>query len=318
MKQAVWMILAGVTLTGCASNGNSFMDQLRILSGKSATFVEPVAVKQVVPYRKVQLSGSGEGGNELLATLEQTLHDTRVNGLPYYDQIQRGSKKASGWLQLDASVSQWQVTTGWVVESRSKCLNNKMVCTGSQGVSYNVNCNVRTATVTARLRVTDAAADTLLGSKNITESRVSKSCVGEGGGLSTPQALLQDTVDGLVPRLLADFVPKLVKRPLDLKQEDPALAPEHKEQFAFAYQQAAAGDMAAASEIYQRLLTQGYGKNANVLFNAGFAEHALGRFAAADKLYQQAAAQPQPPVELQKYAAEARNWVLRGISNAVR
>lgn len=258
------------------------------------------------------------GGNELLATLEQTLHDTKVNGLPYYDQIQRGSKKASGWLQLDASVSQWQVTTGWVVESRSKCLNNKMVCTGSQGVSYNVNCNVRTATVTARLRVTDAAADTLLGSKNITESRVSKSCVGEGGGLSTPQALLQDTVDGLVPRLLADFVPKLVKRPLDLKQEDPALAPEHKEQFAFAYQQAEAGDMAAASEIYQRLLTQGYGKNANVLFNAGFAEHALGRFAAADKLYQQAAAQPQPPVELQKYAAEARNWVLRGISNAVR
>lgn len=318
MKQAVWMVLAGVALTGCAGSGNSFMDSLRIMSGKSVVFVEPITAKQVAPYRQVLLTGSGNGGSELLATLEQQMHDTKVNGMPYYNQILRSGKKGSGWMQLDASVIQWQVNPGVVTESRSKCLNNKMVCTGSQGVSYNVTCNVLTATVTARLRVSDAATDSLLGSKNLTESRSSKTCTGEGGTLSTPQALLQETIDGLVPRLLADFVPKQVKRPLDLKQDDPVLAPESRAQFTHAYQQAAAGDIVTAGEIYQRLLKAGNDKNANVLFNAAFVEHAQGHFAAADKLYQQAAQLPQPPDELQKYATEAHNWVMTGVANALR
>jgi tetratricopeptide (TPR) repeat protein len=316
------MVLAAVlALTGCAN----VTDTLRVLTGSSMEFVEPMDQAEMTGYRLVHVQAAQKGRsaeNAMASAIQSSLAGTLVNGVNYYQQVSGGNDSSvprdERWAILKVAVSQAEVTNNQGQEERVECPKKKIACKRSEAVRiYMVNCRSRKATIAANLSGFNARSNAALFSTDKRESVESKICYGDEGSLASEESVLKEALGKVSAQFVAGITPKLKKRPNELVEEDKSLSASDNAKLKQAYRFAAIGSPGEAIRMYSEMIQAGQ-SNGAVLFNAGFSEHARGNFAAAYGYYQRAASQPGAPQALTRYMTEAGEWVSRGMTVAIR
>lgn len=119
-------------------------------------------------------------------------------------------------------------------------------------------------------------------------------------------------------KLVSALMPQVERKPIDLvKTVDGADAPTQA-RLADAWKLATSGQVPQALQVYQDLLGRGEG-GAQVAFNAGYCEQALGNFAAADADYRKALALGgADSTSVRKYQTETAQWLTMGVRSVAR
>ncbi len=315
------LVMFMVCSLGSLNAEAGFFDGLKMLVGGSTTFVEPANSQELVRSSEiVTVAGPNASSTALLSLVEQQLQTVRINDANFFTQIRRSTSSQNlgspNAVALEVSVNQGDVAEQQGQEMRTQCLNGKVVCKDSEARHYSVQCMSRTARVSASLGIKNNG-QAILASRTASTDQVSKVCSDTGGALEDGTSLLSKAYGKIAQQLLADFVPVVKKRPIELLEEDSGADDSVNNKLKQAYRIAKDGSISGATRIYEDLASKA-DVSGVVLFNAAYCQHAIGNFAKAHELYAKAASAPRAPNDLiTKYQTEASDWIARGVTSAV-
>lgn len=319
------IVLAATLTLGACANLKSLTDNMRMLVGKSVQFVEPAKSNELNQVSAIAIvaaktSATGTNAAPLVSVVQSRLLDLRIGGASYFKQVQLGPAPTDAptdlkWAELELDLLRFDVRDESTVEKRFRCPGDGTFrkCKSEEAQHYTVNCRSRIATAGATLTAKEPARGSLLASRNLVKQADSTICSDqEGGNLASADSLRQAALTRLSEALLEGLTPTLVKRPLDLIDEDDALQGQDAALVELSYQMAAEGQVETARDNYL-LLLQRFPNQSSLLFNVGYCEQALGNFAKARQYYEKAAQGANPPRDmLEKYRQETDTWLARG------
>ena len=317
MKRIISIGLSALCATTFAHAG--LFDGLRMLTGGSVQFVMPADSLQLAGFRTVATSAKSPAAQGLQGNVEQLLTDAKVGGTPLFKQVLRADQTLDlkePFATLELTVEQGAVNEQAFTETRTQCLNNKLVCKNDQARHYQVSCQSRIATARGSLVAVDGLKHSQLTTRSGSVQTTSQVCADGGGSLEDAATLSGRAMAQLAQKLVGDFLPKYEKRPIDLVESDDAADPAVNANLKQAYRLASGGDLPTALRVYQSITNGGYSSGV-VLFDTAFCFHAMGKFAAAKEAYAQAAAASKPSSDFSKLKLEVDDWIARGVTSVI-
>ena len=147
--------------------------------------------------------------------------------------------------------------------------------------TYEVDCERRTANVTAAIRIVNIETGAIIGSKSSHKKQEKKHCRGEGGSLDTPEVLVDKCLSQIANELVDYFAPCFEYQKLKFAK---IKAKDFKHQQEIAKKALEAYDLDTAYLQYAAIVEQDpYNHAAN--FNLGALHEAVGNYRQAQEKY---------------------------------
>ncbi len=297
--------LTVVGLSGCAN----ISDRLRVAFGGGTVFVQPPADPTLRALHQVAVTSDGSPASTEVATVVNgDLQRIAIDQKPYFTV---NSKQPA--LTLNVTQANVSVQTNPSSEIRVVCPNHKLVCHDDQAEHYRVNCLTRQATASASIGATRPSDHAVLFQHAATASTSSEVCSDTGGQLPQAGAMLGQAIEQLEYKLIGAYLPRLVKKPIDVDTSIDGASDATNDQLAQAAALLRAGNVSGARAIYQALLPLDAQSNGAISFDVGYCDEALGAYAQAMHDFahaQSLGAADHTPVA--KYMSEDAKWVALG------
>ena len=294
--------------------------------GQKISFVEPpkdlaFSTSDVIAIKP---NGSVPG---MIEQIQSTLVKANAGGQPYFKTVIVGEELAEAdglkTTIIEINVTDNQVFDTRTQETRMQCPGKKLIntCSSEEAYYYKVNCQKRTATLSATLTAVSAADSTnTLASKEANSSAESIACSDRNDSLETEGSLLRKALGEVARKLVEDYIPIHSQRPSDLIDELDNIVEADAQLLSLATELAAKSDFGKAEEIYKGLLSR-YPNQAELMFNIGYVNHAQGNYALAADFYSKAmqlAGLENPNEDYATYSMEALNWINKGVVQVKR
>ncbi len=299
------LALTVVALSGCAN----ITDRLRVAFGGGVEFVQPPSDPTLHGLRAVRVTADGNpASTEVASAISGDLQRIAIDQKPYFTLTPDHAT-----LELDVAQANLSVQTTPTSELRVVCRNHKIVCHDDQAEHYRVNCLSRQATASAALSGERRPLNKLLFRHATTATTQAEVCADTGGQLPQPGAMLGQAIEQLDFKMLGAYLPRLVKKPIDVNTSLDGASDATNDQLAQAATYLKDGNVSAARAIYQALLPLDAQSKGQISFDIGYCDEAQGAYAEAMQAYTRAqalgAADHTP---LARYMAETEQWVTLG------
>ncbi len=302
---------------GCAG----VSDNLRVAFGGGIDFIQPPRQLQMTRYTNLVIHDDGSpDAHQLGAVLAGAASASVVQGKPYFTVLQNTSAlRARAGLLLDVGPVQVASEDTYSHEQRRMCRHDKPGCDDNDKVDVSVPCLTRTVTATGSITAIDAGTRRVVFVETDSASTTSvKQCIGDDGTIPDRAGLRLQARQALEGKLVSALVPQTVRKPIDLVKSIDGADPRIQARLALAWNLATNHQVPQALQTYQDLLGHGEG-GAQVAFNAGYCEQALGDFAAADADYRKALALGGAnSTRAARYQAETAQWLAMGVRSVAR
>ncbi len=299
------LALTVVALSGCAN----ITDRLRVAFGGGVEFVQPPSDPTLHGLRAVKMTSDGSSAStEVASAISGDLQRIVIDQKPYFTLTPDHAT-----LELDVAQANVSVQTTPTTELRVVCPNHKVVCHDNEAAHYRVNCLSRQATASATLSAERLPLNKLLFRHAATATTQAEVCTDTGGQLPQPDAMLGQAIEQLNDKLLGAYLPRLVKKPIDVNTSIDGASDATNNQLTQAATYLKNGNVSAARAIYQALLPLDAQSKGQISFDIGYCDEAQGAYSKAMQAYTRAqalgAADHTP---LASYMAETEKWIALG------